>query len=58
MPAPSSTLAAVSGARRKGLTAARIAADLRQRLGAIQEAFIITIPPPPVRRIGNAGGFR
>jgi len=42
----------------KGLSAARIAADLRQRLGAIQEAFIITIPPPPVRGIGNAGGFK
>src|SRR5205823_2348979 len=42
----------------KGLSAERIAADLRQRLGTIQEAFIITIPPPPVRGIGNAGGFK
>jgi HAE1 family hydrophobic/amphiphilic exporter-1 len=25
-----------------------------ERLGAIQDAFIITIPPPPVRGIGNA----
>ena len=25
---------------------------------AIQEAFIIVIPPPPVRGLGNAGGFR
>ena len=31
---------------------------LNQRLSAIQEAFIITIPPPPVRGIGNSGGFK
>src|SRR5580693_2298487 len=42
----------------KGLSRERIAADLRQRLTTIQEAFIITIPPPPVRGIGNAGGFK
>jgi hydrophobe/amphiphile efflux-1 (HAE1) family protein len=42
----------------KGLSADRILGSLRQRLGAIQEAFIITIPPPPVRGIGNAGGFK
>ena len=27
-------------------------------LQAIQEAFIIAIPPPPVRGLGNAGGFK
>ena len=42
----------------KGLSADRILADLRKRLGAIQEAFIIAIPPPPVRGIGTAGGFK
>ncbi|WP_119462822.1 multidrug efflux RND transporter permease subunit [Rhodospirillaceae bacterium SYSU D60014] len=42
----------------KGLSADRILADLSGRLGAIQEAFIITIPPPPVRGIGTAGGFK
>jgi HAE1 family hydrophobic/amphiphilic exporter-1 len=42
----------------KGLSADRILASLRQRLSAIQEAFIIVIPPPPVRGIGNAGGFK
>src|SRR5260221_10558774 len=35
-----------------------ILADLPPRLSTIQEAFIITIPPPPVRGIGNAGGFK
>jgi HAE1 family hydrophobic/amphiphilic exporter-1 len=42
----------------KGLTADKILADLRRRLSTIEEAFIITIPPPPVRGIGNAGGFK
>jgi HAE1 family hydrophobic/amphiphilic exporter-1 len=42
----------------QGLTAEHILADLRTRLGAIQEAFSIVIPPPPVRGIGNAGGFK
>jgi multidrug efflux pump len=42
----------------KGLSADRILANLHQRLGAIEEAFIIVIPPPPVRGIGNAGGFK
>ncbi|MEE4173066.1 MAG: multidrug efflux RND transporter permease subunit [Xanthomonadales bacterium] len=31
---------------------------MRQELGRIQEAFIVVIPPPPVRGIGNAGGFK
>ncbi|MEM7687523.1 MAG: multidrug efflux RND transporter permease subunit [Pseudomonadota bacterium] len=33
-------------------------AKLNQKLSAIKEAFIIVIAPPPVRGIGNAGGFR
>ena len=27
-------------------------------LQSIQEAFIIAMPPPPIRGIGNAGGFK
>ena len=42
----------------KGLSAQVVLADLRKRLGAIQGAFSIVIPPPPVRGIGNAGGFK
>ncbi|RAU20123.1 hydrophobe/amphiphile efflux-1 family RND transporter [Paramagnetospirillum kuznetsovii] len=42
----------------QGLSSTVITADLRKRLGAIQEAFIITIAPPPVRGIGTAGGFK
>jgi len=42
----------------KGITLAGIMGQLGAKLGAIQDAFIITIPPPPVRGIGNAGGFK
>ncbi|OAN45591.1 RND transporter [Paramagnetospirillum marisnigri] len=42
----------------QGLTANVVTAELRKRLGAIQEAFIITIAPPSVRGIGTAGGFK
>ena len=42
----------------KGQSASKVLADLRTRLGAIEEAFIIVIPPPPVRGIGNSGGFK
>ncbi|WP_119422886.1 efflux RND transporter permease subunit [Desertibaculum subflavum] len=41
-----------------GITLDQIRADLAKRLGAIQDAFIITIRPPPVRGIGNGGGFK
>jgi multidrug efflux pump len=43
---------------RKGLTAPRLQAELNQKLSAIQDAFIITIQPPPVRGIGTGGGFK
>jgi HAE1 family hydrophobic/amphiphilic exporter-1 len=41
-----------------GLTSHVIIGDLFQRMQVIQEAFIIAIPPPAVRGIGNSGGFR
>ena len=52
------TLAPFADRVSKGLSADRVLASLRQRLAAIQEAFIIVIPPPPVRGIGNNGGFK
>ncbi len=42
---------------KKGLSAAAITGELRKRLSAIQGAFIIVIPPPPVPGIGTGGGF-
>jgi len=42
---------------KKGLNARVITADLRKRLSAIEGAFIIVIPPPPIPGIGTGGGF-
>jgi HAE1 family hydrophobic/amphiphilic exporter-1 len=41
-----------------GLSANAIIGQLFGRLQQIQEAFIIAIPPPSVRGLGNSGGFR
>jgi hydrophobe/amphiphile efflux-1 (HAE1) family protein len=45
-------------ARDPNKSAAAIQRILQQRLGAIQEAFMIVILPPPVQGIGTADGFR
>ena len=42
----------------KGVTAATVLADLRRRLSVIQDAYVLTIPPPPVQGLGNSGGFK
>jgi HAE1 family hydrophobic/amphiphilic exporter-1 len=42
----------------KGLTSERVADLLRGRLAQIPSADIRIIAPPPVRGIGNSGGFR
>ena len=42
----------------KGQSADYVLGELRKNLSSIQESFIIVIPPPPVRGIGNAGGFK
>jgi HAE1 family hydrophobic/amphiphilic exporter-1 len=42
----------------KGQNAGTVLADMRQRLSVIQDAFVLTIPPPPVAGIGTAGGFK
>ncbi len=41
-----------------GQTANSIIKDLFVRLQPIEEAFIIVVPPPPVRGIGTTGGFK
>ncbi|MFK8253719.1 efflux RND transporter permease subunit [Ancylobacter terrae] len=41
-----------------GQSADSIIKDLFVRMQAIEEAFIIAVPPPPVRGVGNAGGFK
>ena len=42
----------------KGQTAKTILANINQRLSAIEDAFIVTVEPPPVSGIGGAGGFK
>jgi hydrophobe/amphiphile efflux-1 (HAE1) family protein len=39
-------------------SAAAIQGALLQRLASIEDALIVVVAPPPVRGIGNAGGFR
>jgi multidrug efflux pump len=40
------------------LSADSIAAQINQRSGAIKDAFIFVLSPPPVSGLGNAGGFK
>ncbi|HEY5779831.1 MAG TPA: multidrug efflux RND transporter permease subunit [Terrimicrobiaceae bacterium] len=40
------------------LSGPAIAATLNRELGAIQEAFVLTVPPPPVMGLGTIGGFK
>ncbi len=47
---------AVRGPR--GQSSNAILADMRARLSVIRGAQVLTIPPPPVQGIGNAGGFK
>ncbi len=41
-----------------GVTATSVLADLRRRLSVIKDAYVLTIPPPPVQGLGNSGGFK
>ena len=41
-----------------GQSAGTIIRDLFMRMQQIEEAFIIAIPPPPVRGMGSTGGFK
>ena len=41
-----------------GVTASTVLADLRKRLSVIKDAYVVTIPPPPVQGLGSAGGFK
>ncbi|MBC7453935.1 MAG: multidrug efflux RND transporter permease subunit [Massilia sp.] len=42
----------------KGQSGPEIAAEINKRLGAIQDAFIMVFPPPPVNGLGTIGGFK
>lgn len=40
------------------LSGPAITQALNQKFGAIQDAFILTVPPPPVSGLGTIGGFK
>ena len=42
----------------KDQSGAAIAQEINKRLGAIQDAFIMVFPPPPVNGLGTIGGFK
>nr|MDJ0514562.1 efflux RND transporter permease subunit [Methyloceanibacter sp.] len=43
---------------KKGLSAGAISGALNQGFASIEDAFILSISPPPVRGIGTTGGFK
>jgi len=42
----------------KDLSAMAIAAELNKRMGAIEDSFILVVPPAPVSGLGTLGGFK
>jgi HAE1 family hydrophobic/amphiphilic exporter-1 len=43
---------------KKGQSAQSVSSALNQKYAAIQDAFVLSISPPPVRGIGTTGGFK
>lgn len=43
---------------KKGITFESLLQKMRTEMATIKEASIVVIPPPPVRGIGSAGGYR
>ncbi len=41
-----------------GLSGPAIAGALNAKFSAIQDAFVLTVPPPPVNGLGQIGGFK
>jgi multidrug efflux pump len=42
----------------KELSAGAIAGSMNAQFGAIQDAFVVMFPPPPVQGLGTTGGFK
>ena len=42
----------------KGRSSEAILADIMKALAPMKEAFTVAVPPPPVRGLGNQGGFK
>ena len=43
---------------KQGLQVGKVLAEMRKRMSTIEEANVFVLTPPPVRGIGNAGGFK
>ena len=43
---------------KQGISYQELLSNMRGAMASIKDAFIVVIPPPPVRGVGNAGGFR
>jgi len=41
-----------------GQSAEAIAAEINKRMGAVEDAFVMVLPPPPVNGLGTTGGFK
>jgi multidrug efflux pump len=39
-------------------SAGAIAAEINKRMGAVEDAFVMVLPPPPVSGLGTTGGFK
>src|SRR5881628_1924273 len=44
--------------RTPNLSGPAIAGELNQQFASIQDAFVLTVPPPPVMGLGTIGGFK
>jgi multidrug efflux pump len=42
----------------KAQSAEAIAGEINKRMGAIEDAFVMVLPPPPVNGLGTTGGFK
>ncbi|MBX3498240.1 MAG: efflux RND transporter permease subunit [Alphaproteobacteria bacterium] len=52
------TLKPFSERQGAALSSGAIIGQVMQRIGGVEEAFIIAVPPPPVRGLGSQGGFK
>jgi len=52
------TLEPFEDRKEAALSGPAIAQALNQKLSSIQEAFVLTVPPPPVQGLGTIGGFK
>lgn len=52
------TMTDVKDRVKDGYDVNRVLGELRGTFAANQDAFILVVPPPPVRGVGNAGGFK